>query len=116
MAPILSRPLLGRLFVPSLSRAMSSGYLVHEPKYSFLRVQQSYYCISFMGPTFTRAKQKKNSKYVPQDLGLEESNKGVFDGSWKGSGEVKYYHCMQFTIYDITNQKIQRIFRAKSTA
>ena len=53
---------------------------------------------------------------MPQDLGLEESNKGVFDGSWKGSGEVKYYHCMQFTIYDITIQKIQRIFRAKSTA
>jgi len=40
------------------SRAMSSGYLVHEPKYSFLK-----------------------------DLGLEESNKGVYDGSWKGSGE-----------------------------
>jgi len=57
MAPILSRP-LGRLLIPTLSRAMSSGYLVHEPKYSFLK-----------------------------DLGLEESNKGVFDGSWKGSGE-----------------------------
>ena len=53
-----------------------------------------------MGPTFTRAKQKKNSKYVPQDLGLEESNKGVFDGSWKGSGEVKYYqHCVQVTTW-----------------
>ena len=57
MAPILSRPLLGRLFVPSLSRAMSSGYLVHEPKYSFLRVQQFYYYISFIGPTLTMAKQ-----------------------------------------------------------
>ena len=39
MAPILSRP-LGRLLIPSLSRAMSSGYLVHEPKYSFLKVRQ----------------------------------------------------------------------------
>ena len=28
---------------------------------------------------------------MPQDLGLEESNKGVFDGSWKGSGEVIYH-------------------------
>ena len=25
---------------------------------------------------------------IVQDLGLEESNKGVFDGTWKGSGEV----------------------------
>ena len=40
MAPILSRP-LGRLLIPTLSRAMSSGYLVHEPKYSFLKVKIS---------------------------------------------------------------------------
>jgi len=37
---------------------MSSGFLIHEPKYSFLK-----------------------------DLGLSESNKGVFDGDWKGAGE-----------------------------
>ena len=30
---------------------------------------------------------------LQQDLGLEESNKGVFDGSWKGSGEVKVKYC-----------------------
>ena len=37
---------------------------------------------------------------MPQDLGLEESNKGVFDGSWKGSGEVKYYqHCVKLTTW-----------------
>ena len=39
MAPILSRP-LGRLLIPTLSRAISSGFLVHEPKYSFLKVKQ----------------------------------------------------------------------------
>jgi len=57
MAPILSLPLKRALSL-TFSRSMSSGYLINEPKYSFLK-----------------------------DLGLSESNKGVFDGAWKGSGE-----------------------------
>jgi len=40
-------------------RGMSSGFLVNDPKYQFLK-----------------------------DLGLSEQNSGVFDGQWKGSGEV----------------------------
>jgi len=38
---------------------MSSGFLINQPKYQFLK-----------------------------DLGLEEMNHGVYDGTWKGSGEV----------------------------
>jgi len=41
------------------ARAMSSGFLINDPKYAFLK-----------------------------DLGLEEKNCGVFNGSWGGSGEV----------------------------
>ncbi|XP_042864012.1 alpha-aminoadipic semialdehyde dehydrogenase-like [Penaeus japonicus] len=44
----------------TIARAMSSsGYLINEPKYAFLK-----------------------------DLGLEESNKGVFNGKWFANGEV----------------------------
>jgi len=41
------------------TRCMSSGLLLNEPKYEFLK-----------------------------ELGIEEENHGVYDGSWKGSGEV----------------------------
>lgn len=40
--------------------AASANFLVNDPKYSFLK-----------------------------DLGLQEHNPGVFDGSWKGSGKVR---------------------------
>jgi len=43
----------------TLFRGMSSGFLVNQPKYQFLK-----------------------------DLGIQEKNLGVFDGQWKGSGEV----------------------------
>ena len=42
------------------SRAMSS-YLINEPKYAFLK-----------------------------DLGLQENNPGVYNGTWSGSGEVSF--------------------------
>jgi len=42
-------------------RKMSS-FLINDPKYAFLK----------------------------DDLGLSENNPGVYDGSWKGSGEVKF--------------------------
>jgi len=41
------------------TRCMSSGLLLNEPKYAFLK-----------------------------ELGIEEENNGVYDGTWKGSGEV----------------------------
>merc|ERR1719495_309121 len=47
-----------------LCRGMSSGFLVNEPKYDFLK-----------------------------DLGIKEQNSGVFDGQWKGSGEVVTSYC-----------------------
>ena len=59
----LSRPLLSKLLNSRLgSRSYASGsFLVNQGgKYQFL-----------------------------QDLGLKEQNLGVFDGQWKGSGEVK---------------------------
>jgi len=43
----------------TLFRGMASGFLVNQPKYQFLK-----------------------------DLGIQEQNLGVFDGQWKGSGEV----------------------------
>ena len=43
-------------------RKMSSNYLIGEPKYAFLK-----------------------------DLGLEQSNHGVYNGKWFGSGEVRCY-------------------------
>eukprot|EP00092_Neocalanus_flemingeri_P065917 GFUD01080231.1.p1 GENE.GFUD01080231.1~~GFUD01080231.1.p1 ORF type:complete len:561 (-),score=159.29 GFUD01080231.1:193-1821(-) len=43
----------------TMYRGMASGFLVNEPKYQFLK-----------------------------DLGIQEQNSGVFDGQWKGSGEV----------------------------
>ena len=93
MAPILSRP-LGRLLIPTLSRAMSSGYLVHEPKYSFLKVKISAEMMLVMQNTSPVPwRFEELAKLLQQDLGLEESNKGVFDGSWKGSGEVKVKNC-----------------------
>lgn len=58
----LSKPLtLSRLLASRLRHySSSSGFLVNEGgKYQFL-----------------------------QDLGLKEQNLGVFDGKWKGSGEV----------------------------
>ena len=62
----LSRPLLLSRLLPSrlaFSRASSSSssLLVNDRKYQFL-----------------------------QDLGLKETNSGVFDGEWKGSGEVSH--------------------------
>ncbi|XP_023349089.1 putative aldehyde dehydrogenase family 7 member A1 homolog [Eurytemora carolleeae] len=48
-----------RAVLHSNIRCMSSGLLLNEPKYSFLK-----------------------------DLGLEETNAGVYDGAWKGSGEI----------------------------
>ena len=64
----LSRPLLLSRLLPSrlaLSRASSSSsLLVNDRKYQFL-----------------------------QDLGLKENNCGVFDGEWKGSGEVSGVLC-----------------------
>ena len=61
----LSRPLVSRLLHNRLawtrasSSSSSSSLLINDSKYQFL-----------------------------QDLGLKENNSGVFDGSWKGSGEV----------------------------
>jgi len=57
----LSRPLVSRLIHNRLSwtrSSSSSSFLINDSKYQFL-----------------------------QDLGLKENNSGVFDGSWKGSGE-----------------------------
>ena len=59
----LSRPLLSRLLPSRLgftrASSSSSSLLINDRKYQFL-----------------------------QDLGLKENNSGVFDGEWKGSGEV----------------------------
>ena len=66
----LSRPLLSRLlpsrlaFTRPSSSSSSSSLLVNDSKYQFL-----------------------------QDLGLKENNSGVFDGEWKGSGEVSGVLC-----------------------
>jgi len=62
MAQILARSSLGSLRIfrhTAQVRCMSSGLLINEPKYAFLK-----------------------------ELGLEETNNGVYDGSWKGSGPV----------------------------
>lgn len=55
-------PLLSRSynFAGGFTRNMSSSYLINEPKYAFLK-----------------------------DLGLSETNAGVYNGKWMGSGEVK---------------------------
>ena len=62
----LSRPLMSRLLSSRLglrSSSSASSLLVNQGgKYQFL-----------------------------QDLGLKEQNLGVFDGEWKGSGEVNSY-------------------------
>jgi len=52
---------LARSLTPTwtAARAMSSGFLINEPKYAFLK-----------------------------ELGLEENNPGVFNGTWGGNGEV----------------------------
>ena len=61
----LSRPLVSRLLHNRLawtrasSSSSSSTLLINDSKYQFL-----------------------------QDLGLKETNPGVFDGRWRGSGEV----------------------------
>ncbi|XP_076047135.1 aldehyde dehydrogenase 7 family member A1 [Oratosquilla oratoria] len=47
-----------------LIRAMSSGFLINEPKYAFLK-----------------------------ELGLGETNKGVYNGQWTGNGEVVTSMC-----------------------
>lgn len=67
MAPLLSRLLL--VSAPRsqrfLLRAMSSSsFLINQPKYAFLK-----------------------------ELGLEENNKGVFNGKWFGNGEVVTSYC-----------------------
>ena len=63
----LSRPLMSRLLSSRLglrSSSSASSLLVNQGgKYQFL-----------------------------QDLGLKEQNLGVFDGEWKGSGEVNMKH------------------------
>jgi len=43
-------------------RTMASGYLIDDPKYSFLK-----------------------------DLGLEKTNCGVYNGKWSGSGPVNIF-------------------------
>ena len=63
----LSRPLLSRLLPSRLAftrASSSSSLLINDSKYQFL-----------------------------QDLGLKENNSGVFDGEWKGSGEVSGVLC-----------------------
>jgi len=67
MASLLSRTattaasrLSASRFTFSISSRTMASYLVNDPKYSFLK-----------------------------ELGLQEQNKGVFDGTWHGSGEVK---------------------------
>ena len=66
MAMAVSRPLMSRLLASRLgirSASSSSSLLVNQGgKYQFL-----------------------------QDLGLKDQNLGVFDGEWKGSGEVHTY-------------------------
>ena len=57
--PLVSRLLHNRLAWTRASSSSSSSLLINDSKYQFL-----------------------------QDLGLKENNSGVFDGSWKGSGEV----------------------------
>ena len=57
-ASLLSRLLPSRLAFTRASSS-SSSLLINDRKYQFL-----------------------------QDLGLKENNSGVFDGEWKGSGEV----------------------------
>ena len=81
MPALLSLP-MRRILAPTLYRAMSSGYLVHEPKYSFLKVwvgQGGNMLFSFTLFLYP---------HDHQDLGIGESNSGVYDGSWKGSGVV----------------------------
>jgi len=55
----LKRGALTQRWMLSNVRHMSSGLLINEPKYQFLK-----------------------------DLGLQDVNDGVYDGKWKGSGEV----------------------------
>ncbi|KAK3858063.1 hypothetical protein Pcinc_014684 [Petrolisthes cinctipes] len=63
MAPLLTRVVIPRFSL--LTRAMSSaGYLINEPKYAFLK-----------------------------ELGLQENNKGVYNGKWFGNGEVVTSMC-----------------------
>ena len=71
----LSRPLVSRLIHNRLSwtrSSSSSSFLINDSKYQFL-----------------------------QDLGLKENNSGVFDGSWKGSGEVSGDWRELLDMYDV---------------
>ncbi|XP_071547548.1 alpha-aminoadipic semialdehyde dehydrogenase [Panulirus ornatus] len=66
MAPHLAARLLSntpRSYL-ILTRSMSSGFLINEPKYAFLK-----------------------------ELGLSEKNKGVFNGKWFGNGETVTSYC-----------------------
>lgn len=62
VVPVLSRQRLVSVPVTLAFRAMSSNYLINDPKYSFLK-----------------------------ELGLQEENKGVYNGSWSGSGQVWFF-------------------------
>ncbi len=50
----------GKRLILVLSRNMSGGFLIDEPKYAFLK-----------------------------ELGLGRENEGVYDGKWEASGEVR---------------------------
>lgn len=57
--------------------ASRAEYLINDSKYSFLK-----------------------------ELGLQESNLGVFDGTWKGSGQVKqFYLCYEIYNHLKLNRK-----------
>ena len=68
---------LARFVTPRklLVRNMSAGYLINDPKYSFLK-----------------------------ELGLEEENKGVYNGQWTGSGEVRYLCYLINILFPLTLQ------------
>lgn len=56
----VSKILCRRIFLlRTMSKASASGYLIEEPKYSFLK-----------------------------ELGLDKKNKGVYNGSWTGNGDI----------------------------
>lgn len=59
----------------------SSNFLINDPKYSFLK-----------------------------DLGLKDTNPGVFDGKWKGSGKVVFFcilnKCILIIFSIISKKKI----------
>lgn len=64
MSGVILRKLPLNLFSTTrLTIRMASNYLINDPKYSFLK-----------------------------ELGLESTNLGVYDGTWKASGSVSVFH------------------------